>query len=394
MRSAHPIGCYLSGGLDSSSVAMLAAHALGEKNERLAAFTHVPRAGFDGPVPSGCYADETPYVEAVREVAGNIDVTYVHNDEHDDFSDLERVFVALDGPFRNPTSLGWMLAIPRLAFARGCRVLLGGFYGNYTISWNGWSQTAAHLTHGRLLTAFQQWRMYYRSSPYSRWVAFRKLIVEPLVPDKVANWADRRRRPRRIAPWQDHAPIRPDFAVRTGVDAHARQASHDFLYRTRPGERLAALRGVDYVGDWFAAQQALTGVEVRDPTADIDVVSYCFGVPPQQYLAEGIDRSLIRRAMWGLLPDVVTTNRKNGMQVPDWYEKLDRRREVLKKQIAELAASPLAQRAIDFERLERAVKTWPTGGWDTEEVVQEYHLALTRGIAGARFLRWMDSANQ
>ena len=97
-----------------------------EKNQRLAAFTQVPRAGFDGPVPPGHYADETPYVEAIRKLAGNIDVTYVRNDECDDFADLERFFLALEGPVRNPTNLGWMLAIPRLARTQGRRVLLGG----------------------------------------------------------------------------------------------------------------------------------------------------------------------------------------------------------------------------------------------------------------------------
>ncbi len=70
MRSAHPIGCYLSGGLDSSAVAALAARALGEKGQRLAAFTQVPREGFVGPVPFGRYADETPYVEAIRAALG------------------------------------------------------------------------------------------------------------------------------------------------------------------------------------------------------------------------------------------------------------------------------------------------------------------------------------
>src|SRR5262249_43386301 len=39
MRSIHPIGSLLSGGLDSSSVSVLAARALKEKNLRLAAFT-------------------------------------------------------------------------------------------------------------------------------------------------------------------------------------------------------------------------------------------------------------------------------------------------------------------------------------------------------------------
>jgi asparagine synthase (glutamine-hydrolysing) len=86
------------------------------------------------------------------------------------------------------------------------------------------------------------------------------------------------------------------------------------------------------------------------------VASYCFGIPPEQFLTEGIDRSLIRRAMWGLLPEIVATNRMNGLQSPDWYEKLERRREILMKEIFELSASPLARRAIDLDRLGRAIK--------------------------------------
>jgi asparagine synthase (glutamine-hydrolysing) len=394
MRSAHAIGCYLSGGLDSSSVAALAARALGEKGQRLAAFTQVPREGFDGLVPAGRYADETPYVEAIRSAAGNIDVTYVRSDECDDFADLERLFLLLEGPVRNPTNLGWMLAIARRARAQGRRVLLGGFNGNYTISWDGWSQTVDHLLRGRLLTTYRQWRQFYRRSSYSRWVAFRKLLVEPLVPERLGNWADRRRRPHRIAQWENHAAIKPEFAAAMGVDTRARDAGHDFLYRMRRGERAANLAALDYVGDWNAAEKAMTGVEVRDPTADLDVVHFCFGVASEQYLAEDIDRSLVRRAMWGLLPEIVLTNRLRGLQSADWYEKLESRRDQLAAEIAALSTSPLARRAVDLARLERSIKNWPTGGWHTRPVVEEYHFALTRGIAGARFLRWRESKNR
>ena len=121
------------------------------------------------------------------------------------------------------------------------------------------------------------------------------------------------------------------------------KVGHDFLYRMRRDERVKGLAQIDYVGDWHAAEKAVTGVEVRDPTADIDVVSYCFGVPPEQYLAEGIDRSLIRRAMWGLLPEIVLTNRLSGLQGADWHEKLESRRGELARQIAELSKSPLAR---------------------------------------------------
>jgi asparagine synthase (glutamine-hydrolysing) len=393
MRSAHPIGCLLSGGLDSSSVSALAARALAEKNERLAAFTGVPRRGFAGAVPAGHYADETPYVDAIARALRNIDVSYVENDQCDDFAELERFIIALEGPVRNPTNLGWMLAILRLARAQGRRVVLGGFHGNCTISWNGWSQSVTHLLCGRWWTAFRQWQMFYRHSPYSRWAALRKLFIEPLLPERVGNWADRRRHPGRLAAWRDHAAIRPDFATAMAVDDRAQNNGHDFLYRLRQNERVKALVQVDYAGDWHAAEKAVTGVEVRDPTADIDVVSYCFGVPQEQYLAEGIDRSLIRRAMWGLLPDKILTNRMSGLQAADWYEKLGNRRGELEQQIAELSQSVLVRRIIDVERLERAIKTWPAGGWHTAEVFQEYNLALTRGVSGASFLRWFEGAN-
>jgi asparagine synthase (glutamine-hydrolysing) len=393
MRSAHPIGCLLSGGLDSSSVSALTARALAEKGERLAAFTGVPRRGFDGPVPSGHYADETPFVDAIARAVRNIDVTYVRNDECNNFAELERFFIALEGPVRNPTNLGWILAILRLARSQGRRVLLGGLSGNYTISWNGWSQAVAHLKRGRLLTAHRQWHLYYRRTSYSRWVALRKLFVEPLVPERLGNWADRLRRPRRNAAWQDHAAIRADFAAAATVDVRAKKTGHDFLYRMRPDERVRGLVQVDYVGDWHAAEKAATGVEVRDPTADVDVISYCFGVPPEQYLAEGIDRSLIRRAMWGLLPDIVLTNRLSGLQAADWYEKLENQRSDIVKRIAELSESALVRRVIDVARLERAVENWPTGGWHTPEIFEEYNLALTRGVAGGQFLRWFESTN-
>jgi asparagine synthase (glutamine-hydrolysing) len=393
LRSIHPVGCHLTGGLDSSSVTALAARALAEKGQRLTTYTHVPREGFAGPPTSGRYVDETPYVEAIRAMHANIDPNYLPNDQCDDFADLERLFLAFEAPLRNPMNLGWMLAITRLARAQGRRVLLGGMRGNYTISWSGWTQVADHLLHGRLMTVLRQMRLCYWETTHSRWTTFRKLIVEPLVPEPLAAWAGRRRHGSRPA-WARHSAIRRDFAADMAVEARARAVGHDFHYRTPRGERARGLESMDYLGDWDAAEKAVHGVETRDPTADLDVISFCLGIPPEQFLAEGVDRSLVRRAMWGLLPRVVLTNRLSGMQSPDWYEKLDRRREQLAADVTALAASPLARKALDLSRLERALGNWPTSGWNTQRIYYEYNLAFTRAIAAGRFLQWFEAGNR
>ena len=393
MRSASPIGCLLSGGLDSSSVCALAARASREKNQRIAAFTGVPRRGFAGSVPDGTYADETPYVEAIARKLGNIDVSYVMSDEENELDDLKRFFIALDGPLSNPSDLSWILTLLRSARAAGRRVLLGGLYGNCTISWNGWSQVAGHLRRGRFFTVWRQARLFYHSTPYSSYAAARKLLLEPFLPSYIARWADRRRRRTRTAPWQDYTAVNVSFANATGVEARALRDGHDFLYRMRPDERLRGLASIDYIGDWCAAEKAITGVEVRDPTADIDVVCYCLGVPPEQYLAERVDRSLVRRAMWGLLPEMVLTKRMSGLQAADWYEKLERKLGSLDREVARLSRSPLVCRVIDVKRLQLAIKNWPTGNWDTLEVFREYNLALRRGLAHGHFLQWLELSN-
>jgi len=57
LRSVHPVGILMSGGLDSSSVAVTAAPLLKETGRRLTAFTEVPRADFEGDMPQGALAN-------------------------------------------------------------------------------------------------------------------------------------------------------------------------------------------------------------------------------------------------------------------------------------------------------------------------------------------------
>lgn len=136
-----------------------------------------------------------------------------------------------------------------------------------------------------------------------------------------------------------------DRARRAGIDLHFR------MVRSALQIRLNAISKVEFRGEWEAGMLALFGIELRDPTADLDVVEFCLGIPPEQYLAEGIDRSLIRRAMWGILPAAVLANRKRGIQAPDRQTWLDRNTTNIQLELARLARNPFIREVIDFSTL-------------------------------------------
>ena len=123
------------------------------------------------------------------------------------------------------------------------------------------------------------------------------------------------------------------------VEERVNRAGILFSSRIRRGaleQRLNAVCGTEFRGEWEAGMLALFGIELRDPTADLDVVQFCLGIPPEQYLAEGIDRSIIRRAMWGLLPPEVLTKRKRGLQAADHKASFERNPQHILREIARL----------------------------------------------------------
>src|SRR5262249_5834047 len=67
----------ITGGLDSSSIAVIAADMLAASGHRLDTFTAVPEAGFFKEETRGLYFDETPYVRQIADLNGNIDPHFV-----------------------------------------------------------------------------------------------------------------------------------------------------------------------------------------------------------------------------------------------------------------------------------------------------------------------------
>ena len=145
LRSYHGVGATLSGGLDSGSVVALAAQALKAEGRTLPAFTAVPRFDLEHCISARVCGDETPYVQATAEMAGNVEVNFLPSAELTPAGSIAALTKVYGAPIFGAANSFWMLDLMQAVQRNGLRVLLTGQGGNATVSWNGSSDLWDYL---------------------------------------------------------------------------------------------------------------------------------------------------------------------------------------------------------------------------------------------------------
>jgi asparagine synthase (glutamine-hydrolysing) len=392
LRSASPIGIMASGGLDSSSVAAVAAEQLREQGRTLPTFHAAPRAGFTGAVRSGWVADETADVEAIARLHSNIELHIRRPDERTPLDDAEVSFRMTGAPPRNPGNAPWFYGIYRAASDRGIRVMLAGHKGNATISHTGYRSLRDSAARGQWGRVWHEVHALARATGQGRRNILRRNVINPLTPAAVTALTQRFTH-RKILPVWDatDSAVKPEFARTMHLEERVRAARRDTLNTARMSDvefRVSVLRsGVD-VMDLYSGYRPWFGIETRDPTADRRVIEYCFGIPGAQYLHNGETRSLVRRAMAGRLPDQVRTRMTIGAQGPDWIEWLPAMRGALGAELDRLEQSDTANRCLDLPRMRALMDRWPEPMTVYHD--RDYYMRLLRGIMMGKYIRWFE----
>ena len=91
------VAAHLSAGLDSSAVATTAARLLAPSGGKVVAFTAVPRAGYDGPVPKRRLGDEGLLAAATAAMYTNIEHVLVRSGARTPLDTLDREFFCWTG---------------------------------------------------------------------------------------------------------------------------------------------------------------------------------------------------------------------------------------------------------------------------------------------------------
>lgn len=286
--------CQLSGGMDSSSIAALAAGLLDDPGERLLAVSHVYRAG--------ARWDERGLIAQTATRLGLRRHLLLPAESYAGLAYPALYPPDLDSPGTvvSPRYLDEL----RLVRDQGARVLLTGSGGD-EMTWGHSLSYGGRLRRGEFGVVAEVWRGA-RAHGLTPWRTLRELFVQPLLPEPL------RRLHRRLqgrTPWPAWMPNRTALALDLEQRLFCAPRAH-FADRARAARHAALTHSATFhaVRSYQAAGRRV-GVDVRHPFFDRRVAEFSFAIPDDLWLRDGYPKWLVRKAMDGLLPDDVNWNR-------------------------------------------------------------------------------------
>lgn len=381
------VASQLSAGLDSSTVSATVARLM--PAGKVIAFTAVPRAGFSGPTPPETIANEGELAAATARMHPNIEHVLMENSGESPLAWLDRSFLYQQQPSANLSNAVWGQAIHHAARSRGANTIFKASAGNLSISYSGLEWLPFLLARGRLLTLASH--AFHLASNGMPLLSIGVRTFGPFLPGP-AWMALRRLRSRTAGPMNYSAVSRANLAE---LQYKGTARAFDLAGRPRkdPYEnRLWGLSRADG-GNAYKGVLGEWGLSVRDPTADKRVIEYSLATPFEEFVRDGVPRSLARRAFADRLPKEVATWKLRGYQSADWYEALDKSRPEVEQEVASIARCEAAAGALDIDWLKDAVNSWPTDGWHQDDVRTRYRLGLLRGISAGHFMRKVRGTN-
>lgn len=293
LRSLHPIGAHISGGLDSSAVAAVAVRSMHAQGETLTGYSWLPTLSTEDDPDAPEYVATRRVIDALGIAVENVDLTVASLR-----AELERD-LSLDGY----ADLWYEPLVRARARQRGISVILSGWGGDEVVSsggygyaaelfWRGaWGKLARWLV-GRSRRAPNPWRR-------GAGLLYHQVLL-PSLPEQVTRLRPNARREIQqelccIAPAFDAAmpPTDSGLEWRRTRGVHAVQAQ-----RLTMGHLQARM-------EVWASQGAQDGIEYRYPLLDRRVVEFCLGTPPEFFADGEHSRPLFRNAVRGLLPDPI-----------------------------------------------------------------------------------------
>lgn len=306
LRSDVPLGVSLSGGLDSSSIACVAARLLGDK--KLEAF-------------SSCFDearyDERRFIQPVLDkTRANANLIFTRPENL--FSEIEDIIWHQDEPYAT-LSIFPQWYVMKLAGEKGVKVLLTGQGGDETLA--GYHKYYFYLF-ADLISSFKWQKAAHEIA------AYRDFKKETSVAGSVLKIIASHMTPQAIKDAAGAGVKRPvpsflnmDFAAQNSNRAASERKFNGILNNDLYNAlKISPLPSLLHIDDRSSMAHS---VESRAPFLDYRLVEYLFSLGPEYKIRDGITKYILRQSLKGVLPEEVRTRRdKMGFATPleSWFK--------------------------------------------------------------------------
>jgi asparagine synthase (glutamine-hydrolysing) len=374
----------LSGGLDSSSIACIAARKLRENGKRLIAVSSVLPENH-----TGIETDERYYIREVLEQEPNIDICYVTAEYTGpfDLAEMEAGIRELEAPV---SPFHYMdRALCNAARESGADILLWGLGGDSISSRDGRYSLLQLLKTGKwgkILELIRQMQLV-EGKPALKIIL--RYLLFPMMPDwslKLYQWIKHGKNYNRM---KVNTPVTPGFAGKYGFTLgtagkqirKSRSFTHEGFFKKHSAGR--------FLIEKESIRHAHLGLSAGYPCWDKRIIEFSLGVPPEQFLLGGWKRSLFRRAMEGILPTSIQWRRDKHVYVPDFHSRILVAKPDILRFLDTIGEEEQVHRYIDINRIEnqldhiRPVKGRPEWETGTQGIVM-------KGVIFIKFLQWIN----
>lgn len=396
LRSIHPIGVQMSGGLDSAAVAGQAAHILAKRGQTLRGYTRIPAPGALLRPDGLTYSNERSKVELIAHMHPNLRTNFVHAGDEPVLDGLGSYFLSSysSGPL-SPTFLTGYSVLYRRAADDGVRVLLTGAAGNGTFSYDGIPRLRALFRQGRWFNLYRELRGLDHFLGHSHGL-FKHQIFELTGLNDLRNLLARLRNRHKEHFSSAGLAIKESFVKSSGALERKRNQKHGLEYWGRLSGWEWRAQAFDGNG-WFGADAKLAqyGLDSRDPTVDRRIVEFCLALPDEIFLKDGIDRRLARLGLAHLIPVSVRMDPARGLQDVDWHFRMHKQSTAIAQAIDQLTNDATVGSYLDLPAIRAQ--------WQEFETIDVRHAPFAewvryqRGLMGAielgLFIRWFEHGN-
>lgn len=326
LRGLGDIGLMVSGGLDSSSVAALAANQLKKEKKILKTFTSVPLKESTRADTEYEIFDESKYVNELKDFVGNMEVNFCDFDGANSYDVIDELIDIYEQPYKVVESSYYINNIAKIAAKDNCRVVLKGQYGNVTIS------RGDFFTHAK--TLFQKGKIPQLLNEINDACEMHKIPKKKFTKAVLKSFEPYiLRKTKFYLKNPDYDPLKyslinRQLAAKWNVNKRLNKLGFNLPISKVENEKQSKKYCInDVLSSYVFAVNAKialkNGIIFRDPTADVRIIEFCLRVPTQQYVKGGVDRRLIRYSMKGLIPESIRMNiDQRGVQASDWLDRI------------------------------------------------------------------------